>query len=205
MNLLTQNGKLKKTSKYFDKRVFNFGIPAYKSNTGKITCPLAGECVKYCYAQKGAYIWSNVSPAFEKRLLITKKNNFADIMIDEIKRKKAEYIRVHDSGDYYSKEYLLKWLEIAKKLPNIKFYSYTNNVNQIKKLYSKNEIPENFDFIFSDGGKQKNLINEKKDRHSKVFKSLKELKSSGYKDSSNYDLFATKWHNDSNKVGLIYH
>ena len=115
MNLLTQNSKLKKTSKYFDKRVFNFGIPAYKSNTGKITCPLAGECVKYCYAQKGAYIWSNVSPAFEKRLLITKKNNFADIMIDEIKRKKAEYIRVHDSGDYYSKEYLLKWLEIAKK------------------------------------------------------------------------------------------
>ena len=205
MNLLTQNSKLKKTSKYFGKRVFNFGIPAYKSNTGKITCPLAGECVKYCYAQKGAYIWSNVSPAFEKRLLITKKNNFADIMIDEIKRKKAEYIRVHDSGDYYSKEYLLKWLEIAKKLPNIKFYSYTNNVNQIKKLYSKNEIPENFDFIFSDGGKQKNLINEKKDRHSKVFKSLKELESSGYKDSSNYDLFATKWHNDSNKVGLIYH
>ena len=80
MNLLTQNSKLKKTSKHFNKRVFNFGIPAYKSKSGKVICPLAGECVKYCYAQKGAYIWSNVSPAFEKRLQATMKNDFIDVM-----------------------------------------------------------------------------------------------------------------------------
>ena len=55
-------------------------------------------------------------------------------MIKDIKEKKAEFVRVHDSGDYYSKEYLLKWFEIAKKMPDIKFYSYTNNVNMIKKL-----------------------------------------------------------------------
>ena len=33
MNLLTQNTKLKRTSKQLDLRVFNFGIPAYKSAT----------------------------------------------------------------------------------------------------------------------------------------------------------------------------
>ena len=37
MNLLTQNSKLKKTSKALDLRVFNFGIPAYKSASGKLT------------------------------------------------------------------------------------------------------------------------------------------------------------------------
>ena len=202
MNLITQNSKLKKTSKHFGARVYNFGIPAYKSITGQVTCPLAGECVKFCYAKKGAYVWSNVYPAFEARLEATKKNNFIDLMVNEIKKKKVDFLRVHDSGDYYSKEYLLKWFKIAELLPDVKFYSYTNNINMIKKLKS---IPSNFDFIFSDSGKQSYLINEKTDRHTKIFKSLSELKKAGYKDSSNYDLYATKWFNDSKKVGLIFH
>jgi hypothetical protein len=72
MNLLTQNSKLKKTSKELGLRVFNFGIPAYKSASGKLTCPMADSCVKFCYAKKGAYIWSNVKPAFEKRYQLSK-------------------------------------------------------------------------------------------------------------------------------------
>ena len=57
MELLTQNSKLKKTSKEFGKRVFNFGIPAFADpETGKRTCPFAGSCAKICYARKGAYI-----------------------------------------------------------------------------------------------------------------------------------------------------
>ena len=74
MNLLTQNTKLKKTSKVLGLRVFNFGIPAYKSASGKLTCPMADECVKFCYAKKGAYIWSNVKPAFEKRTMRLRKS-----------------------------------------------------------------------------------------------------------------------------------
>ena len=59
-------------------------------------------------------------------------------------------------------------------------------------------INENKTFI--DNQEIKNII-----LNNNELKSLKELKKSGYKDSSDYDLFATKWHNDSNKVGLIYH
>ena len=108
MNLLTQNSKLKKTSKALGVRVFNFGIPAYKSASGKLTCPFADECVKFCYAKKGAYIWSNVQPAFEKRYQLSKTDDFIHSMIDEIMKKKPDYVRVHDSGDYYSKAYLTK-------------------------------------------------------------------------------------------------
>jgi hypothetical protein len=71
-------------------------------------------------------------------------------------------------------------------------------------MYKNNKIPKNYDFIFSDGGKQKDMI-QQKDRHSKVFKTLEDMKKAGYKDSSNYDLYATKWHNKSHKVGLVYH
>ena len=55
MNLLTQNAKMKKTSKENKAKIFNFSIPAYKTRSGKVTCPFAKECVKYCYAQKGNY------------------------------------------------------------------------------------------------------------------------------------------------------
>lgn len=203
MNLLTQNSKIKKTSKHFNTRLFNFSIPAYKSKDGEITCPLAGDCVQFCYAQKGFYKLS--AKYSEAKYQITKQANFVQLMIKDIKTKKANFVRVHDSGDYYSKEYLNKWLTIAKSLPSVKFYSYTNNVNQVKKAYSKNEIPENFDFIFSDSGKQSHLIDKSKDRHTKIFKSENDLKNQGYKDSSQYDLYATKWFNKSNKVGLVYH
>ena len=144
MNLLTQNSKLKRTSKELGLRVFNFGIPAYKSASGKLTCPFADECVKFCYAKKGAYIWSNVQPAFEKRYQLTKTDDFIPAMIDEIVNKRPDYIRVHDSGDYYSPAYLEKWLRIARTFPEVKFYSYTNCVNMLKNV----DLPSNYDIIF---------------------------------------------------------
>jgi hypothetical protein len=202
MNNLTQNSKLKKTSKHFNKRVFNFGIPAYKSASGKITCPFADSCIKFCYAKKGAYTWSNVKPAFERRYQLTKTDLFIDAMDAEIKKKKADYIRVHDSGDYYSPAYLQKWLKIAELNPAVKFYSYTNSIQFIKDLKT---IPANFDFIFSDSGKQVNLIDKTTDRHTKIFKSLEQLQEEKHIDASEYDLYATKWYSETNKVGLIIH
>ena len=201
MNLLTQNSKLKKTSKKLGVRVFNFGIPAYKSASGKLTCPMADGCVKFCYAKKGAYIWSNVQPAFEKRYELSKTDKFVDAMYNEIVKKKPDYVRVHDSGDYYSKAYLQKWIDIALLFPEVKFYSYTNMVDMILKA----SLPDNYDIIFSDSGKQKHLINERKHRHTRIFSTNSDLISSGYVDASNIDLMATKWFSKNNKVGLVFH
>ena len=201
MNLLTQNSKLKKTSKALSLRVFNFGIPAYKSVSGKLTCPMADECVKFCYAKKGAYIWGNVKPAFEKRYELTKTDDFVAAMNAEILKKKPDYVRVHDSGDYYSKSYLNKWIEIAIHNPNVRFYSYTNMVDMMLNA----SLPDNYDIIFSDSGKQKHLIDPIKHRHTKIFSSTFALNEAGYTDASSVDLMATKWFNDTNKVGLVFH
>lgn len=201
MDFLTQNSKLKKTSKELGVRVFNFGIPAYKSASGKLTCPFAKDCVKYCYAQKGAYIWGNVSPAFERRYEATKLDTFVDLMTQEVRRKKVDFLRIHDSGDYYSPAYLEKWLQIARNNPQTKFYSYTKSV----PLFENLELPENFDVIFSQGSKVDFLIEPETMRHSKIFKSAEELTIAGYVDASKIDLYATKWYNENHKVGLIFH
>ncbi len=201
INLLTQNSKLKKTSKELGVRVFNFGIPAYKSASGKLTCPMAKDCVKFCYAKKGAYIWSNVKPAFEKRYELSKTDRFVDAMNAEIKRKKPDYVRVHDSGDYYSGAYLKKWITVAIHNPDVKFYSYTNMVD----LVHKTDLPDNYDIIFSNAGKQVHMIDYEQDRFTKIFNSEQELDRAGFVNASKIDLFATKWLKKNKKVGLIFH
>lgn len=201
MNLLTQNTKLKNTSKTMGKRVFNFGITAYKSMTGKLICPFAKDCVKYCYAKKGAYIWGNVKPAFEKRYELTKTDNFINLMNSEIKKKKVDFLRIHDSGDFYSKSYIKKWFAIANDNPKVKFYAYTKSFILFQGL----NIPDNLDIIFSEGGKHDKLINPKIDRHARIFDNKQELIKQGYIDASKNDLMATKFFNKSNKVGLIFH
>ena len=90
---------------------------------------------------------------------------------------------------------------IAKMNPEVRFYAYTNSVEMVKKL----KFPENWDIIFSDSGKQVDLIDKEVDRHTKIFHNHEELISLGYTNCSENDLMATKWFNNTNKVGLIYH
>jgi hypothetical protein len=122
-------------------------------------------------------------------------------MYDEIVKKKPDYVRVHDSGDYYSRKYLNKWIDIALLFPEVKFYSYTNMVQLTKEV----DLPSNFDIIYSDSGKQTHLIDYQEDRYTKIFGSDEELDRAGYVNASKLDLFATKWFSNNKKVGLVYH
>ena len=202
MNLLTQNGKIKETSKKVGLNIFNFSIPAYKSKEGKLTCPFADSCVKYCYAQKGNYKrFPKIGELMEKRYLLTKQSIFVASMNIEIKKKKADAIRIHDSGDFYSKEYLEKWVTIANDNPKVKFYAYTKSI----PLFIGKELPSNMDIIFSTGSKKDELINFETHRHAKIFNSEEELQEAGYINASKIDFYATKFYSSNKKIGLIYH
>lgn len=190
--MLTQNSKLATTSKLSNAKVFNFGIPAQD------TCIGALECKKYCYASKGFYRFKNVARAFEARLAQTKQDDFPVNMITNIIEKKLTHVRIHDSGDFYSREYLAKWLCIIDALPHVYFYAYTKSIPLFKGL----KLPENFTVIYSLGGKWDNMIDINQDRHAKIFPTLDELLAAGYIDTSENDLNATT---NNPKVGLINH
>lgn len=202
-NLLTQNSKLKKASALNNVRVVNFGIPAYKSTTGKVTCPFAGDCVKYCYARKGSFRWPNTINAYENRLSIARSANFESMMNSAIMLQNPHYVRVHDSGDYFSKKYIDRWFSIMRSNPNTRFYSYTNSVLLMKQY--KDKLPDNFDVIFSTDGKQREHVDKSNDRHAVIFKTIEELEAAGYTSASENDLLATKWYSKNIKVGLIKH
>ncbi len=190
MNLLTQNKKMKKSG----SQVYNFGIPAVK------TCPNAGDCLKGCYATQGAYRFSNVRPAFERRWELSKGSDFPDLMHAEIVSKRPSRVRIHDSGDFYSAEYLSKWCIIAEQHPDVEFYAYTKMVSMVKMYEAW--LPENLTVIFSYGGTEDALIDPDKDRHSKVYTDIDTLLGDGYIDASDDDSLALT---DNPKVGLVYH
>ena len=188
--LFTKNAKLKKA----EYNTVNFGIPALK------TCPEADKCKEFCYATKGTFRWPSVKKAYEFRYQATRQTNFIEVATSTLKKKRATHVRIHDSGDFYNKEYLYKWFEIARNLPSKTFYAYTKRV----KLLKDNEAlkPKNMVIIYSLGGSQDHLIDQKIDRHSKIFNSLEELLKEGYIDTSKNDSNAIK---DNHKVGLVMH
>jgi len=206
MNLLTQNAKMKKTSRENNTRIYNFSIPAYKTKSGKMTCPFAKDCIKYCYAQKGNYIrFPKTQQLMEEKYKITKQDNFILLMNEEIKKKRATHIRIHDSGDFYSIKYLIKWIDIATQNKDIIFYAYTKSIPFFKGAKQGKpiiKVPSNLKIIFSEGSKRDILINNNRDRHARIFKSKELLAEAGYIDASNNDLKAIT---DNKKVGLVYH
>ena len=90
---------------------------------------------------------------------------------------------------------------IMDKYHNVKFYSYTNSI----PLFRDEQLPDNFDTIYSDGGKLAHTIDKQTERHSVVFDNANDLNEQGYTDASKYDLHATKWFTKNNKIGLIFH
>ena len=192
MALLTQNSKMKKSG----NRTFNFTLPAL------LTCPNAGECAKGCYAMQGAYRWSNVYAKHEANYNATKHESFIGAIVHEVRAMRVNAVRIHDAGDFYDKDYLMKWKLIAKALPNIKFYAYTKMVGMVT-LFKRNEgLPPNFKVIYSYGGKEDNLIVPHLHRHSQVFSCEEDLLAAGYINASKNDLLALT---GNKRVGLVYH
>ena len=199
MKLLTQNAKLKKTSIENKMRVLNFSLPAYKTITGKTVCPFAKDCIKYCYAQKGNYKYPSVIKGLNNRYELSKTDDFVPKMNATIILERPTHVRIHDSGDFYSPQYLNKWVQIAKDNTNVIFYAYTKS---IKFFINGLKLPKNMKIIFSEGSKTDNLINTSKHRHARIFKSKELLNAAGYIDASNNDLKAIT---SNKKVGLVYH
>ncbi len=93
---------------------------------------LAGKegCKRVCYGCYAINIqnrFPNVRAAWSRNLEISKSNNFIDIINEELKNQGGKIVRIHVAGDFYSGEYISKWMSIIESNPNIYFYGYTKN------------------------------------------------------------------------------
>ena len=177
--ILPQNSKMVKTSKLHSNKVVNFGIPADNSADGTPTCPFAKDCKKYCFAKKGHYVMGAAKRAYERRFRLTKSFYFVDIMTAAIAFTRPDYVRIHDSGDFYSLGYINNWIEIMSRFPEVKFYAYTKSFMWFK--YTNIDKLSNFVYKKSFGGTKDSLI---KDSYAEIY----EGDYKGEDDATNDDL-----------------
>jgi hypothetical protein len=170
-----------------------------------IHCPMAGACKSFCYATVGQQAFKNGVLRRARAFLATTKADFVPRMIQEVStavRRGARAVRVHDSGDFYSYEYMLQWFEIARANPSVRFYAYTKMVALVRLAHKAGFVPDNFRLIQSLGG----LADKQIDRslpHSRIFSSLDGLLAAGYSDASESDAPAA--FGDSPLIGLVIH
>ncbi len=205
--LLASNGKLAKAN------IHQFSIPAAEAaiiKDGEVstmkTCPMAGACLNFCYAQVGSYAFKASMVAHSRNLQYVLDNpfEFIDQMTMEIRRKRVIHaIRIHDSGDFFNRAYFMVWKTIMEALPTVKFYAYTKMVPMFKKLEAEGMLPANFTVIYSQGGKFDNLIDKSKDRHSRVFSTEEDCIAAGYVLNEEDDMPATD--PTIKKIGLVVH
>jgi len=102
---------------------YSFSIPAKRCITGMKLRNVKGSICSSCYALKGRYVFDNVQNALENRFQKLNHSNWVQLMAQLIaKKEKSGFFRWHDSGDLQSVVHLHKICEVAKMLPNIKFW-----------------------------------------------------------------------------------
>ena len=178
--------KFQKGNSKLSKDTYTFSLPA------GWTCPAANECksqanpttgkikdfkaTKYrCYAASNEAMLPSVRRARWYNLNTLKQCKTLSEMVETIKNsipKKAKLIRVHVSGDFYSKTYFKAWMNVAKELPHVEFYTYTKRAD----LIINNSIPDNFSITISYGGKYDHLIEKHNLKYVKVVYSYKEAR-----------------------------
>lgn len=168
----SSNSKLAKLEKVTNKKVYSFSLLSGK------TCPGAKDCLAWvthkngkrkiidgkhqkfrCFSASQEALYTNVYASRKHNTDTLKACKSKDEIVKLIEKsfpKQAEIVRVHVAGDYFSQDYLDAWLEVAKAHPKVLFYSYTKSLPFLTKRL--NQIPKNFSFTTSRGGRYDNMI-----------------------------------------------
>ena len=118
-----------------------------------LTCKPGVKCSTFCYAKKAERMYKAVRPSRMRNYKASKLKSFVSKMTILLRKSPYNTVRTHESGDYYSKEYVKKWYDIANALPDFTFFSFTkrDDIFDDDLLALK---PKNFKLIWSVDGIQ---------------------------------------------------
>ena len=104
------------------KQQFIFNLPASKAICNRL-CP-------GCYANKAQLRFPAVLAYRESMYQQSLLPSFVDAIVSKLThtRRKSRTVRIHESGEFYSQEYIDKWASIATQLPQFTFYTFTKRL-----------------------------------------------------------------------------
>ncbi len=191
--------KFSKGNDKLDNQTLIFNLPA------GTTCPGANICLSMvridqdgnrkiwdgphtefrCFAASSEVQYTKVYEARQHNLKLVRQHlaegNLAGELNNSLQNnltKSITKVRIHESGDFFSAEYLMAWLLVAYANPAIKFYCYSKNL----PLFVDIMLPHNFYFTASYGGKYDHMIDEGLfPRYAKVFMTEADAIAEGFK------------------------
>ena len=122
------------------------------------TCVNCSTCAGSCYAMF-RYQYPNVQKRWNRNLEMTKADNFVELSTIELKYKATPIVRFHESGDFYSDEYIDKCFDLAVANPQIKFYGYTKNKNALR-LNALANVNIIYSFVDTNIGEVRNYVTQ---------------------------------------------
>jgi hypothetical protein len=122
-----------------------YSTPASRCITGGKLRKVANSICSVCYAMKGRYVFDNVLNAMEKRFQSLFNSKWEDAIVFLIgKKEKSGFFRWHDSGDLQGTWHLQKIVNVANRLPMIKFWLPTREISIVSDwVNAGNKIPDN--------------------------------------------------------------
>jgi len=103
------------------KRIASWSLPASQDVCGR-------EC-QGCYAIKAQRVYPNVLPSRLMKFELSKSPHAFRIKVNQAVRKlRPTYVRIHDSGEFYSQEYINNWADVIKVNTDVTFYAYTKRL-----------------------------------------------------------------------------
>lgn len=98
-----------------------FNLPV---SVGPVQCP-------GCYAKKAETRFKAVKASRDMNRMQSQSPSFAPMMSIAIRNKKVKKFRIHESGDFYSQEYISKWEAIVAYNHDVSFYAYTKREHDL--------------------------------------------------------------------------
>lgn len=189
--LLTQNSEMRTIG------AWNWTLPAWAGRLadGRTynTCPSAGVCREICYARHGTYLWPGVvaKHRYNLEFVLDDLPGWEEAMVRELHHPRFDgaWIRVHDSGDFFSDDYTRAWLRVMRERPMTGFYAYTKEVDRFRRLVEP-EPPVNFLWVYSLGGTQDASLDPESDRIADVFPDESAIEAAGFSSQEAEDLLA---------------
>lgn len=92
------------------------------------TCPGASKaCLAACYAKTYRLALPSHKKLHRNNLRISRRDNFVDRAVRNLREQLVARLRLHVAGDFYSAAYVDKWRAIARRCRRVQFLAYTRS------------------------------------------------------------------------------
>jgi hypothetical protein len=124
----------------------SFSLPAGMTCAGGAGAP----CFKDCYARRLQTARPNVLKAYCENLTLVESDpewcrSFLNWWLDNPNAPRM--FRIHVSGDFFSRDYWLLWLDVIRKHPDTRFMAFTKQFGVVRT--EAGSLPENLTLIAS--------------------------------------------------------